>query len=310
MEDKVVKVLLVEDNPGDARLIREMLAEAKGTRFNLERVDRLSMGLERLAAGGFGVALLDLSLPDSSGLDTFARVYAQAPQVPTIVLTGLADEALALKAVREGAQDYLVKGQVDSPLLVRAIRYAIERKKLEEAIRQLAYHDSLTGLPNRTLFNDRLAVALAHARRNREKLAVMLLDLDQFKEVNDTLGHSVGDQLLRAVGHRLRSLLRESDTIARMGGDEFMLLLPGITPAENGANIAQKVLEAFGEPFAVDGQDLHITTSIGIAIYPSDGEDIETLVRNADIALYRAKGQGRNNYQCYTPAMRGEPLKA
>jgi diguanylate cyclase (GGDEF)-like protein/PAS domain S-box-containing protein len=177
-----------------------------------------------------------------------------------------------------------------------------ERKRAEETVKWLAYYDALTGLPNRTLFNDRLQLALAHARRNQQKLAVMLMDLDEFKEVNDTLGHPVGDELLKAVGERLTTILRESDTICRMGGDEFLLILPEINKMEQATKTAQKILEAIREPLVVDHRELRITTSLGITIYPDDGEDVDTLVRNADIAMYRAKAEGRDNYQRYTPA--------
>ncbi|MBW2039118.1 MAG: sensor domain-containing diguanylate cyclase [Deltaproteobacteria bacterium] len=178
-----------------------------------------------------------------------------------------------------------------------------ERKRAEQQLAYMATHDPLTGLPNRMLFNDRLTLALAHAQRKQQKLAMMLLDLDRFKEVNDTLGHSAGDKLLQAVGDRLARLLRKSDTVARMGGDEFLLLLPEIVRMEYVAKIAQKILEAFREPFVLDDHKLHITTSIGIAIYPEDGEYTDTLMKNADIAMYRAKQKGRDNYQRYTPAM-------
>ncbi|MGA9349291.1 MAG: diguanylate cyclase [Anaerolineae bacterium] len=184
-------------------------------------------------------------------------------------------------------------------ILLTTARDITERKRTEEQLAYMATHDPLTGLPNRMLFNDRLTVALAHAQRNWQKLAVMLLDLDHFKDVNDTLGHSVGDKLLQAVGERLTSLLRKSDTIARMGGDEFMLILPKIARVEDTARVAQKVLESFRGPFVFDGHEVHITTSIGIAIYPNDGEDADTLMRDADMAMYRAKAQGRNNYQHY-----------
>ncbi len=190
-------------------------------------------------------------------------------------------------------------GRLTGRLIV--LRDITERKRAEETIRQLAYHDSLTGLPNRRLFSDRLNLAMAHAHRSQQKLAVMLFDLDHFKEVNDTLGHSVGDKLLQAVGERLTSLLRKEDTVARMGGDEFMLLLPEIAGVEDADQVAQKVLEALRKPFVLNGHEIHISTSIGIALYPDDGEDVDALMKNADIAMYRAKDQGRDNYQCYTP---------
>jgi diguanylate cyclase (GGDEF)-like protein/PAS domain S-box-containing protein len=182
------------------------------------------------------------------------------------------------------------------------IRDITERKRAEEELAYMATHDSLTGLPNRTLFTDRLTMALVQARRSQKKLAVMLLDLDYFKNVNDTLGHGVGDQLLSAVGHRLQGLLRRGDTVARIGGDEFLLLLPEMLQVEYATTLAQKVLQAFREPFACDGHELHITTSIGIAIFPDDDGDADTLIKNADIAMYRAKNKGRDSFQRYTPA--------
>ena len=167
----------------------------------------------------------------------------------------------------------------------------------------MAYEDALTGLPNRVLFVDRLKVAMAQAQRHKQKLAVMLLDLDQFKDINDTYGHNVGDQLLRIVGQRLTNLLRKSDTISRMGGDEFFLLFPELTRENDAETIAQKIMDAFQKPFAFDGHRLRITTSIGIVLYPDNGEQVDILLINADIAMYQAKKKGRNNYQRYTATM-------
>jgi diguanylate cyclase (GGDEF)-like protein/PAS domain S-box-containing protein len=182
-----------------------------------------------------------------------------------------------------------------------------ERKQREEQLYYLATHDALTGLPNRVLFNDRLSLALYQANRSQQRLAVMLIDLDNFKEVNDTLGHRTGDKLLQAVGERIKNLLRKSDTVARMGGDEFLLLLPGICRIDDVATVAQKILDVFQEPFMVKDHKLHITTSIGIAIFPHHGKDDDTLIKNADIAMYRAKRYGRNSYQYYTRIVEGEP---
>lgn len=185
----------------------------------------------------------------------------------------------------------------------RHIANALERKQAAETIRHLAFHDPLTGLPNRTLFRDRLTQALSHAHRNNELLAMLFLDLDRFKTINDTLGHAVGDRLLQAVAERLRKSVREGDTIARLGGDEFMLLLLRTQNVEGVVKVADKMLRAFRPSFHVAGHELHITTSIGISLYPHDGHDPETMLKNADTALYRAKEQGRNNYQMYTPSM-------
>ncbi len=173
------------------------------------------------------------------------------------------------------------------------------RKHLEQKLTDMATHDPLTGLPNRVLLHDRIAVALAQAQRDDARLAIMMLDLDKFKDVNDTLGHIVGDQLLRAVGERLVSLVRKSDTVARVGGDEFVVFLPEVAKIEDATKVAQKVLEAFRKPFVLDGHQIHTTTSIGIALYPEDGGDVETLLKNADTAMYWVKEQGRDNYELY-----------
>ena len=175
-----------------------------------------------------------------------------------------------------------------------------ERKLVEEKLVYMATHDQLTGLSNRALFNDRLAVELARAHRNPKKLAVMILDLDEFKEINDAFGHSFGDRLLKAVGRCLSSLLRESDTVARMGGDEFLILLSEVAYVDDVANIAQKIIDAIRKPLSINNHELNITTSLGVAIYPEDGQDAETLIKNADIAMYNVKNHGRNGYQLYS----------
>ena len=178
-----------------------------------------------------------------------------------------------------------------------------ERKRAEEQIKSLAYHDVLTGLPNRLLFTDRLNVAVAQAHRLGQRLGILFLDLDRFKVINDSLGHGLGDCLLQAVAERLESGVREGDTVARLGGDEFILLLPGMGRAEDVAKVADKVLDSLRLPFRLEGRDLFVTVSIGISVYPEDGADAETLVKNADTAMYRAKEQGRDHYQLYTHAM-------
>ncbi|MBC9785645.1 EAL domain-containing protein [Heliobacterium chlorum] len=193
--------------------------------------------------------------------------------------------------------------------LGRATHYAAvfsditEHKQAQDLIKHQAYHDALTDLPNRLLFIDRLTQALAHAGRNHHMLAVLFLDLDRFKVINDTFGHAVGDQLLQGVARRLRNSVRESDTVARLGGDEFTVLLPQIGNVEDAAKVAQKILSSLRQPWLFSGQQFCTTTSIGIAVFPTDGEEADSLMKNADAAMYRAKEQGRNNYQLYTPAL-------
>lgn len=184
-----------------------------------------------------------------------------------------------------------------------------ERQRYEETIRHQAFHDSLTGLPNRLLFKDRLTLAMAHAKRNKQTLAVLFLDLDQFKLINDTLGHGLGDKMLQSVANRLKKCVREDDTVARLGGDEFTLILPEIMRAEDAAKVAHKILQSIREPMDIDCHELYITSSAGIVFYPNDGKDAETLLKNADTAMYRAKEKGRNNYQLYTPAMNAKAFE-
>ena len=187
--------------------------------------------------------------------------------------------------------------------MAASISGAIKRQEAEATIRYQAFHDLLTNLPNRTLFNDRLQVALANAQRSESLLAILFLDLDRFKTINDTLGHTAGDQLLRAVAQRLANCIREGDTVSRWGGDEFTLLLPQINSAEDAAKAAQRIIDALRPAFFLEDHELYISSSIGIALYPADGCDPQALLKNADAALYRVKEQGRNGFQFYTPAM-------
>lgn len=295
-------VLLIEDNPGDARLLQEMLAEDPDSPFRIQCADRLSRAMEVLCAGSVQLLLLDLSLPDSHGLETFTKIYAHSPRVPIIVLTGNDDNTLALHAVKAGAQDYLFKGKLDRELLVRSMQYSIERKRYQEALEHQANYDALTGLPNRNLLNDRLRQAV-FAQRDIHPIAVVFIDLDHFKFVNDSLGHSLGDKLLATVAERLQSVVRDGDTVARLGGDEFVLILNDQTHGEVIYRAMQRILATVSEPITIGGQELYITCSAGVSVYPQDGPDVESLLKNADVAMYRAKEHGRNNFKFFTAEM-------
>jgi len=295
-------VLLIEDNPGDTRLIREMLAEEPEAPFLLHCAERLSNGLEQLSRAVPALVLLDLSLPDSFGLDTFAKVYAHSPGVPIIVLTGNDDRTVALSAVKGGAQDYLVKSRLDRELLLRSMQYSIERKRYQVQLEHQANYDALTGLPNRNLLHDRMRQAV-YGQRAPRAMAVVFIDLDHFKFVNDSLGHGTGDQLLRGMADRLRDVLREGDTVARLGGDEFVVILNDQGGEEVIFRAMQRIMAEVSQPMLIDGKELYVTCSAGISLYPQDGADVDTLLRNADAAMYRAKDHGRNNFQFYTSEM-------
>ncbi len=559
--NETIDILLIEDNPADVELIREMMSDME--KYTFTTADRLSSGLKILRNEAFDVVLLDLGLPDSNGIDTFSKIQDQAPDLPVIVLTVLTDENLAVHAISLGGQDYLIKGQIDGKLLVRSIRYAIERKRAEEALREsearlheiastafdavilidndgnvsfwndaarrmfgytneeitgkylhsfimperhidsfkkgfeafrttgegplvgrvyeieakrkdgvefpvelslaslklkdkwsavgiarditdrkrgerelakmthqnelilesagdgifgmdsrgthilansagarmlgyapgeligkpshpvwhhtradgspfpedecsihktardgisrqvrdevfwrkdgtaipveytttpiyegtaivgavlmfrditerkrmeeeirhLAHHDALTGLPNRRLFKDLIELEIQQAIRDRRKLAVLFLDLDRFKEINDTLGHEVGDELLKQAAVRFRQGIRKSDTVARIGGDEFNIILADIGRLEDISDVAQKIIDRSRSPFIISGQELNVTTSMGISVFPDDSGDIDSLLRYADIAMYHAKESGKNTYKFYNPAI-------
>jgi diguanylate cyclase (GGDEF)-like protein/PAS domain S-box-containing protein len=427
-------LLLVEDNPGDARLLREMFNEEGSHGTEMTYAQCMKDAEKCLAERIVDIILLDLGLPDAEGVAAVRRVRAAAPRIPLVVLTGRDDEALAALALQEGAQDYLIKGQIDSRGLLRALRYAIERKTMEEALfvekeraqvtlnsigdavvctdilgnitflnfvaekmtgwswqeaagrpmaevfkildavsrettpnpmdaavgldrtvhlpsncillrrdgfetpiedsvapihdregkatgavivfrdvssaramaaqmTHSAQHDFLTGLPNRMLLNDRVSQAIVLAPRHSKKVAVLFLDLDGFKHINDSLGHPTGDKLLQSIAKRLVSCVRSSDTVSRQGGDEFVVLLSEMEQSEDAAISALRILQAVAEAHTIDNHDLHVTTSIGVSVFPDDGEDAETLVKNADTAMYQAKENGRQSYQFFRPVM-------
>jgi diguanylate cyclase (GGDEF)-like protein len=306
---KALRVLSIEDNPGDAILVREMLRDASPDGFVLENHDRLSTAVAQLLEGSVDCVLLDLSLPDAEGLEALAQVRTVALDVPIVVLTGRTDEVLAVQAVHEGAQDYLIKGQVDARLLSRSINYAIERKRAEVELAHQAMHDALTGLPNRALFYDRLGQALNRGGRQGTAVAVLFLDLDRFKLVNDSLGHSAGDKLLVAVAERLAGVLRAGDTAARFGGDEFVILCEDVNGERQAIAIAERIASELEAPFVIDSDEVFAHTSVGIALAAEPGARPEALIRDADAAMYRAKERGGGVYEVFDDAMRERAVR-
>ena len=314
--ESIKTVLLVEDNLGDARLLREMLNEQNSLSTQLTHLECVSDAESYLVEHAVDIILLDLGLPDAQGLEAIQRAHAAAPGVPLVVLTSLDDVSLAVQALQLGAQDYLIKGQIETRGLLRALRYAIERKNMEgaalAAARRMAHsaeHDFLTGLPNRMLLNDRVGQAIALAARHTKRVAVLFLDLNGFKHINDSLGHPTGDKLLQSIAKRLVDCIRGSDSVSRQGGDEFVILLLDLERAEDAAITARRMLEAVALPHRIDQHDLHVTASIGVSVYPDDGLDADTLIKNADTAMYQAKENGRRNIQFFKSAMNARAVE-
>jgi len=431
--------MLIESDVNEANAICSALSASRAPVFEVTWVTTCAEALRRLpllgkqqGAGTPGIAaiLVDLFLSDTSGIETFERLFAVVPQIPILLLTAPDDEPTALAAVQAGAREYLFKDRLDGLLLPKVLGGMIDRaaniealleekervqatlnsigdavistdlagrvtffnavaerltgwpraeaigRPLEEVFRivdsfsratvpnpmaratlqnrtggltpncllirrdgaeaaiedsvapihdrhgqltgavmvfhdvsaaralaqkmaHLAQHDSLTNLPNRALLDDRLAQAISFAQRHHEKLAVLYMDLDRFKHINDSLGHTVGDHLLQSVGQRISECVRASDTVSRQGGDEFVVLFGEVSDANDAATCAEKILAAVRRPHYIDEHDVHVTASIGIALYPDDGGDADTLIENADFAMYQAKDCGRDNYQFF-----------
>jgi diguanylate cyclase (GGDEF)-like protein/PAS domain S-box-containing protein len=429
-KDSIECVLLImADEENAARILGELGSPAD-ERFKVERVMRLSSGIERLARQGVGAVMLDLTLPDSIGVETFDRILLAAPRVPIVILCEADTEELAKESVRRGAQDHLLKNQADGYRLRQAIRMMFDHRAAEGSLLEneasnlalesigeavlrtdiggnvifmnrmaeqmtgwslaevlghsvkgvlriidgigkespntveiatkqdkaattnrilvrrdglrleientvttihdhagsvtgtvvafhdvsaararslemshLAHYDPLTDLPNRMLFNDRLKQAISLGVRQGKRLAIMFVDIDHFKQINDSLGHGVGDTLLQSVARRLLSCVRRTDTVSRQGGDEFVVLLSQVEREEDAAFSAGKILRALAAPHTIDNKRIDITVSIGVSTYPTDGLNEEDLMEKADVAMYEAKQQGRNNYRFFRQEM-------
>ncbi len=298
-----IKVLVVEGSPSDAGYIQGMLEESniKGVSFHHEKV--FQRAVDHLRENSFDIVLLNLSLADAQGVESIRVINSEFPNLPIVALSDASDEQVVVEAIKAGAQDCLVKGEGDGNLLTRSLRYAIERKQAEERLSYLAQYDHLTGLANRTLFKDRLTQALARADRNDEQVALMFLDLDNFKVINDTLGHDTGDIVLQAVAERLKKCVRATDTVARLGGDEFIIILDGLPKSDIPVIVAHKIINVLAPPFHVGEREVFITTSIGISLYPMDAQNAKDLLKFADRSMYRAKEKGCSNYQFYAAEM-------
>jgi diguanylate cyclase (GGDEF)-like protein len=289
LQHRPVRVLLVESDEGYIDELRDGLSRSRSTDLQIEPVSELSQALARLSQGGFDAILLSLDLSDSRGMVTFDRAYAFAPDVPIIVLTGQPDEEAAIATVQGGAQDYLVKSEITAPMLVRAVRHAIERHRLFSALRSLSLIDDLTGLYNRRGFSDLGEQYLKLARRSGRGVTMVYLDLDRFKTINDSLGHHVGDRALIKVADILRATFRRSDIIARLGGDEFGVL--ALEAADESSELlVQRLRERVTDFNQSSPEPYQLSVSIGMAHHDDDLRvRLEDMVAEADSAMSREK---------------------
>jgi diguanylate cyclase (GGDEF)-like protein/PAS domain S-box-containing protein len=430
-------VLLIENQPEEARLIREMLNDPNSGVFELAHVESMSDAEKYLEGQSVDIVLLDIGLADPTGLEAVKRVRAAAARVSIVLLSSANDEQIAVQAIQEGAQDYLIKGQIEPRELMRALLNAAERKiieeiqfaekeraqatldsigdavictdasdkitflnhvaetmtgwplkdaagrpmaetirivdattrkpimdpiakeasqnqkgnlplncilisrdgsevsiedsvapihdregqvtgavivfrdvsatrALEEQLTHSSQHDFLTGLPNRKLLNDRVDQAISLARRQRCQAAVLFLDLDDFKHINDSRGHLIGDKVLKSVAKRLQDCVRSPDTVIRYGGDEFIVVLQGLKRPEDAEATVGRLLKAVADVHSIDQHEISVTTSIGVSVYPADGTDAVALIRNADTAMYYAKKYGKHKHKFFRPDMIGE----
>ncbi len=303
-----MKALLVEDDENDAALLRGLFKRQAGIDIELDHVTSLEAAVNRLAIDVPEIVLLDLNLPDSSGLNSAQAIQNANPDVPIVVLSGHDDEDFAIEILNHGVQDYLVKWEGNARTILRAIRYAIERKRSEQHLNYLAHFDRLTGLANRQHFHDQIEKAIARAKRAKRRLALFFIDLDNFKIVNDTLGHDAGDKVLVSAGKKLEQCTRAGDMIARLGGDEFAVLVEDVGELRDAEAIGYNLLHALSDLTEVDGRPISVTASVGIAIFPTDNCNVGALLKNADIAMYQAKENGRNGLRFFTEEMHSELL--
>jgi len=284
-----IRILLIEDDPADADLVHAMFARHPDRRFHLECANCLSAGLARLASAAANLVLLDLNLPDSRGLNSFKRVHHQYPLIPIIVLTGIQDEALAAATIQQGAQDYLVKGQVECNALVRTVSNAIERARLQAELRNLSLLDDLTGLNNRRGFRALVEQELRHATRDHISYLLLFADVDGLKGINDSFGHAEGDRALIETADVLRHSFRDSDILARLGGDEFTAFASGISD-HSGTPMLPRLRDSLDALNSQPGRRFPLSLSLGVAHYQSDSfVSVDQLLAAADQALYRQK---------------------
>ena len=303
---RAVNVLLVEDDEDDVYIAKQVMDNDPFCQYQLTHLSTYQ-ALLQADVRTIDIILLDLGLPDASGLNLVAEVVNHFRDIPVVVLTGLTSEKLGEQAIQIGAEDYIPKEELASNLLSRSVRFAIERHGMVNKLRNMVHVDGLTLLSNRTDFDERLDSLMDFAQRHQSKLGLLLIDLDGFKEINDSLGHSAGDQVLIQFAARLKSHIRKTDVAARIGGDEFALILHPVDSVQTCEQFTKLKLEHINEPFLIyaDGnvKKVSIGMSVGIALYPEHGDSVNLLRDNADKAMYEVKKRGKNSYLVFNPAL-------
>ena len=297
-----LSVLVVEDSEADTELLLRELRRA-GYDPACARVETAGALRAALDTQEWDIVISDFTMPQFNGMEALRLVQQRKLDIPFIIVSGTVGEQRAVEIMKAGAHDYIIKG--DTARLVPAIEHALKEAEVrrqyrrgQEQVQHLAYYDPLTDLPNRTLFTDRLQQAVLVGRRDQQRFALMAMDLDRFKEINDTHGHLAGDQVLQQVATRLKTCLRESDTLARMSGDEFAILLPPASHLDGVTVMARRILAAFSEPFQFDDHNLKIGASLGIALFPAHSNSTDILMRAADAAMYAAK-RAQSGFKVY-----------
>lgn len=293
-------VLIVEDDEDDYILLKELLEDAIGDLGKIDWADDISSATELIQKNDHQMYFIDNRLGAELGLDLIVLIkqkYETAP--PIIMLSGVDDRRTDLKAMNNGADDYLIKSQLSPPLLERTIRYIFKSKSFEAKLARLAHFDSLTGLYNRSIFNELLNKTIEQSKRSAQRFALVTIDLDNFKYINDNYGHPAGDLLLTKVARRLKHTVRGADIAARLGGDEFSLVLKDVGENSDFVKLINNIMAVFDKPVQVLGNEIHTTISAGIAIFPNDASVSSELIEHSDRAMYQAKNNGKNTYSFY-----------